>query len=152
MGAAGLSHGEIEQDMSEDEKIAEQRKRMGLPPGIDPRNFDLRKALDPVALERVIRAQEMARAQAQATTQVLIGTIVTLVTSAFGFVAALAWNSAITEILNDNIQSNQWKNLPKWAPLTIYAVIVTLIAVVVVVLLNRIAGRAAKKSVIQAGG
>src|SRR5438045_696730 len=82
--------------MSEDQKAAEQRRRMGLPQGFDPR-----KAMDPATMERMIRAQAVARAQAQAATTVVIGTIVTLVSSAFGFVAALAWNDAINATLNE---------------------------------------------------
>lgn len=135
--------------MQEDPQVAEHKRRLNL----DPRNFDPRKALDPASLERVIKAQALARAQAAATTQVLLGTIVTLITSAFGFVAALAWNSVIQTVLNDNINSGfLGKNPPNWAYPLVYAAIVTLVAVFVVVGLNRIAGRIAKRSVIEASG
>ncbi len=80
--------------MSDDQQRheAEQRRRFGLPAGVDPRNFDPRRAMDPASLEKVLKAQAIARAEAQAATTVIIATIVSLVTSAFSFVAALAWN------------------------------------------------------------
>jgi len=92
--------------MSDEQKTAEQRRRMGLPGGLDPRNFDPRKAMDPATVERLMRAQAVARAEASAATTVLIGTVVTLITSAFGFVAALAWNDAIVEVLKDYVNPN----------------------------------------------
>lgn len=58
-----------------------------------------------------------------------------LATAAFGLVAALAWNSAIQEAFK------------KYAPagsvraLLLYAVVVTIIAVVVILLIGRLAGR-----------
>ena len=137
--------------MSDDQKAAEQRRRMGLPSGLDPRNFDPRKAMDPATLERLMRAQAVARAEASAATTVLIGTVVTLITSAFGFVAALAWNDAIVEVLKDYVNPNfgALRNNPALVK-TMYAVVATLIAVIVVVVLNRLAGRAARKSAISA--
>ncbi|MFI5273623.1 MAG: DUF5654 family protein [Ktedonobacterales bacterium] len=128
--------------MSEDIHAAEQRRRLGLPQGMDPR-----RALDPAALERVMRAQAMARAQASVATTIVIGTIVTLVTSAFSFVAALAWNDAINQIINRKIAPL----MPKAGPTTLallHASAVTIIAVVAVVILNRVAGRWAKRSAI----
>jgi len=84
--------------MNEDPKAAEQRRRLGVPQGLDPR-----RALDPASMERVMKAQAIARAQASAATTILIGTVVTLVTSAFSFVAALAWNDAINNAINDHL-------------------------------------------------
>ncbi len=120
---------------------AQGRRLMG---GIDPR-----KALDPATVERMIHTQMAARAQAQAATTVVLATIVSLVTAAFSFVAALAWNSAIQELLKENVKLDSTFLGMKISPggvQAIYAVIVTIIAVVVVVLLNRIAKRVANKS------
>lgn len=120
---------------------AHGRRLMG---GIDPR-----KALDPVTVERMIHAQLAARAQAQAATTVVLSTIVSLVTAAFSFVAALAWNSAIQQLLAEKINlQDKFFGIPisKGGVEAIYAVIVTIIAVVVVVFLNRIAKRMANKS------
>ena len=120
---------------------AQGRRLMG---GIDPR-----KALDPATVERMIHTQLAARAQAQAATTMVLGTIVSLITAAFSFVAALAWNSAIQEILHEAIPVNGsifGIKISQGAVQAIYAVIVTIIAVIVVVLLNRIAKRMANKS------
>lgn len=115
--------------------------------------IDPRKAIDPTAVERMIRAQVAARTQAQAATTVVLATIVSLITSAFSFVAALAWNTAIQQILNE-LFGLDGKNKNRIFGITltpgqveaIYAVIVTIIAVVVVVILNRMAKRMANKS------
>lgn len=138
--------------MSEDVKVAEQRRRMGLPPGIDPRNYDPRKALDSAAMERVMKAQALARAQAQAATTVVIGTIVTLISSAFGFVAALAWNDAIKASLDDFLHRTFGIN-PNNPPPSVYllrATLFTVIAIIAIVILQRVAGRWAKKAAIAA--
>lgn len=138
--------------MSEDVKVAEQRRRMGLPPL--PQGFDPRRAIDPAAMERMMRAQAVARAQAQAATTVVIGTIVTLVSSAFGFVAALAWNDAIVATLNQvliNTFHFTKDQLATSASIQLLrAVSFTLIAVIAIVILQRIAGRWAKKAAITA--
>jgi hypothetical protein len=111
--------------------------------------IDPRKAMDPATIERMIHAQVAARAQAQAATTVVLATIVSLITSAFSFVAALAWNSAIQQLLKEKV--NVGKSLfgvtiSEGGVQAIYAVIVTVIAVVVVLILNRIARRYASKS------
>ena len=66
----------------------------------------------------------------------LLQQMVTLATSAFGLVAALAWNSVIQEFVSTYVK--------KWLPgggsivsLLVYAVIVTLIAVLVTYNLSR---------------
>ncbi|HEY7340177.1 MAG TPA: DUF5654 family protein [Ktedonobacterales bacterium] len=120
---------------------AHGRRLMG---GIDPR-----KALDPATVERMIHTQLAARAQAQAATTMVLATIVSLITAAFSFVAALAWNSAIQELLKENVKLNSTFlgiKISDGGVEAIYAVIVTVIAVVVVVFLNRIAKRVANKS------
>lgn len=65
----------------------------------------------------------------------VIKTIITLVTTAFGLVAGLAWNDAIQALISQFFAAG--------GALTgqiVYAVIVTIIAVVVTILLARIAG------------
>jgi Na+-translocating ferredoxin:NAD+ oxidoreductase RnfE subunit len=133
--------------MQEDPQVAEHRRRMNL----DPRNLDPRKALDSASLERVLRAQALARAQAQAATTVVIGTIVTLISSAFGFVAALAWNDAIRDILS-NLLAKTGLNTKFGATgeAVLTAVVFTIIAVIAIVILQRVAGRWAKKAAISA--
>ena len=132
--------------MEEDPKVAEQRHRLGLPQGIDPR-----KALDSAAMERVLKAQALARAQAQAATTVVLGTVVTLVTSAFGFIAALAWNDAITALLNKYLVPLFSKtSFGQTGLLVLKAIVLTILAVIVVVATQRVAGRYAKKSIVSA--
>jgi hypothetical protein len=128
--------------MSDDvqSKAAGQHWHLELPQGIDPR-----KVLDAAGLERVLKAQAAARAQAAAVTSVLIGTIVTLVTSAFGFVAALAWNNAISTFIKNDVQVA----MPHLDPTLLavaQAIAVTIIAVIAVVIIQRVAGRWAKKA------
>jgi hypothetical protein len=99
----------------------------------------------------MLRAQAVARAQAQAASTVVISTIVSLVTSAFGFVAALAWNSAIQKVLADSVMPRLARaGLGAGGVLVVYAVFVTLLAIIVVFLLNRIASRWVKKSAAEA--
>ncbi|MCG2685980.1 DUF5654 family protein [Candidatus Parcubacteria bacterium] len=66
--------------------------------------------------------------------------MVTLATSAFGMIAALAWNSAITTFVNDYIK----KILPIGSgviSLFIYAILVTILAVSVTYNLSKMAER-----------
>jgi len=65
----------------------------------------------------------------------VVATMISLASAAFGVVAALAWNSAITELFA------QWNRAGKIRGLFIYAILVTLIGVVVIVLLGRLAAR-----------
>jgi hypothetical protein len=125
---------------------AEHHRHLNIPVGA----MDPRKVMDSAAMERVLKAQAAARAQAAASTTVFIGTIVALVSSAFGLVAALSWNTAITGWV-------QWLAKGPLAPLDLggflpfaQAIIVTLIAVAAVVILNRIAGRFAKQNAFNA--
>ena len=128
--------------MQEDPQIAEQRRRLNMPPGFDPR-----KAVDPAVVEKMVRAQSAVRAQAQAATTVYLATMLSLASSAFGLIAALAWNSAIQRILQDNINGPlKTLNLPTGTILLIYAVIVTLIGATVVIILSRMGRRLAVKS------
>jgi len=66
-----------------------------------------------------------------------LATTFSLVSAAFGLIAALAWNTAITKWLSEWL-SNGGNEV---AGLFVYAVIVTFIGVVVIVLLARVAAR-----------
>ena len=70
----------------------------------------------------------------------VIKQMLTLSTSAFGLVAALAWNSVIQEFVNTYVK--------KWLPngsgiisLLIYAIVVTLLAVLVTLQLSKLSER-----------
>lgn len=65
-----------------------------------------------------------------------VATMISLASAAFGVVAALAWNSAITTFFNEHFVHGA-----KVSALFIYAVVVTLIGVTVIVLLSRLATR-----------
>lgn len=66
----------------------------------------------------------------------IMETMLTLITTAFAFVAGLAWNEAIQKLIEEFYTAGG-----AVTGLLIYAVIVTIVAVVVVVLLARIAGK-----------
>jgi hypothetical protein len=63
-------------------------------------------------------------------------TIITLVTTAFGLVAGLAWNDAIQKLIETLVGSGD-----ALSGLFIYAIVVTIIAVVVTILLARVAAK-----------
>ncbi len=139
--------------MSDDQQRqeAEQRKHFGIPSGVDPRNLDPRRMMDTAAVEKLMKAQAIARAEAQAATTVVIATIVSLVTSAFSFIAALAWNDAIQALLNGLVSNKVGTfTLTPTEVKIVYAVAVTVIAIVVILIVNRFAGDLAKKSAIAA--
>lgn len=100
-------------------------------------------------MEKMMRAQAVARAEAQAATTVVIATVVSLVTSAFGFVAALAWNSAIQAVLTTVIVKDFGLKADDPMVLVLYALVATVIAIIVVVATSRFAGNIAKKSAIE---
>ena len=60
-----------------------------------------------------------------------------LITAAFGLVAALAWNTAIQTWFVENLQNTGGP----W----IYAIIITIIAVIMTIWIGRIAGKLTKK-------
>jgi hypothetical protein len=66
--------------------------------------------------------------------KIVIQSMITLASAAFGLVAALAWNDAIKETINRLLGGSE--NL---ASKYIYAVVATLLAVVIVLVLARIA-------------
>ena len=59
--------------------------------------------------------------------------IVALMTAAFGFVAALAWNAAISKLMEDWLGTGGDQTMG----LLIYAIIVTIVAVIAIVLISR---------------
>lgn len=63
--------------------------------------------------------------------------IVALMTAAFGFVAALAWNTAISKLMEDWLGTGGDQTLG----LIIYAIIVTAVAVIAIVLISRVYGK-----------
>ena len=73
---------------------------------------------------------------ADKVTKLIMETIRGLITTAFAFVAGLAWNDAIQKLIESVIGAGD--ALPT---LFIYAIIVTIVAVVVTVLLARVAGK-----------
>ena len=66
----------------------------------------------------------------------VVATMISLASAAFGVVAALAWNEAITTLFDRYFIKGA-----RISALFIYAVVITLIGVVVIVLLGRLAGR-----------
>ena len=73
---------------------------------------------------------------ANEVTKLIMETILALITTAFAFVAGEAWNSAIQKLIESVIGTGD--ALPS---LFTYAIVVTIIAVVVTVLIARVAGR-----------
>lgn len=63
-------------------------------------------------------------------------TIITLVTTAFGLVAGLAWNDAIQKLIETLVGTGD-----ALSGLFIYAIIVTILAVVVTIILARMAAK-----------
>ncbi|MBQ2961353.1 MAG: hypothetical protein IJE13_00150 [Methanobrevibacter sp.] len=63
-------------------------------------------------------------------------TIITLVTTAFGLVAGLAWNDAIQKLIETLVGTGDALN-----GLFIYAIVVTILAVVVTIILARMAAK-----------
>ena len=73
---------------------------------------------------------------ANEVTKLIMETILALITTAFAFVAGSAWNDAIQKLIESIIGSGD--AIPS---LFIYAIVVTIVAVVITVLVARIAGR-----------
>jgi uncharacterized membrane protein YjjP (DUF1212 family) len=66
----------------------------------------------------------------------VVATMISLASAAFGVVAALAWNAAITTAFN-----NAFGTDGTTGALFVYAVVATIVGVVVIVSLGRLAGR-----------
>ena len=73
---------------------------------------------------------------ANEVTKMIMETILALITTAFAFVAGEAWNSAIQALIESIVGTGD--AIPS---LLTYAIIVTVIAVIVTVLIARIAGK-----------
>ena len=73
---------------------------------------------------------------ASEVSKLIMETILGLITTAFAFVAGLAWNDAIQKLIEQFIGTGD--ALPS---LFIYAIVVTVVAVIVTVLLARVAGK-----------
>ena len=69
-------------------------------------------------------------------TKLIMETILGLITTAFAFVAGLAWNDAIQKLIESVMGAGD-----ALTGLFIYAVVVTIIAVVVTILLARLAAK-----------
>ncbi len=76
--------------------------------------------------------------------RVFLQTLITLASAAFGFVAALAWNEAIQATIEKVVGKED--NL---AGLYTYAILATIIAIVVLVALGRAAARVGGESAIE---
>ena len=86
----------------------------------------------------------MVKKQSKKLTIEIVHQMLTLATSGFGLVAALAWNSVIQEFVNSYIK--------KWLPresgiisLLIYAMVITVLAVFVTLQLTKILAALEKK-------
>ena len=80
------------------------------------------------------------KAEEQALHIEIVDKMLTLATSGFGLVAALAWNSLIQEIVNNYVK----KFFPEGSgiiSLFIYAIVVTILAVIVTLQLSRLLKR-----------
>ncbi len=69
-------------------------------------------------------------------------TIATLITTAFGLIAALAWNDAIKAIINQYFQAGDGT-----MGILIYAILITIIAVVATLLIARFIAKPAVQAV-----
>jgi uncharacterized membrane protein YjjP (DUF1212 family) len=68
----------------------------------------------------------------------VVATMISLASAAFGVVAALAWNTAITKAFEHWLGT---ESAPSIGVFFVYAVVVTLIGVIVIVFLGRLAAR-----------
>ena len=66
----------------------------------------------------------------------LVETFATLMTAAFGMIAALAWNTAIKTLIDEIFDTGD-----TIIPLFVYAIIITVIAVICILLIARTLGR-----------
>lgn len=65
-----------------------------------------------------------------------LGTMIALATAAFGLIAALSWNTFITDLIKQYIHTGSGV----WAEL-LYAVVITVIAILVIQNLGKLADR-----------
>jgi F0F1-type ATP synthase membrane subunit c/vacuolar-type H+-ATPase subunit K len=71
--------------------------------------------------------------EGKSTIVLIVETIAALMTAAFGFVAALAWNTAIQEALKQ-----VFPNPGDLTGMFVYAIIITVVAVIAIVLIGRV--------------
>jgi hypothetical protein len=86
----------------------------------------------------LLQAAETARVagrQASRFSREFVVTVFSVVTTAFGFVVALAWNTALSEWLSELQRTNE-----TWG-FFLYALLVTFLAVIAIILLTRLAQR-----------
>jgi uncharacterized membrane protein required for colicin V production len=67
-----------------------------------------------------------------------VATVISLLTTALGVVAALAWNTALTEFFQAAFPES---NVARVTALFVYAILVTVIGVIVIIALARLATR-----------
>jgi TRAP-type C4-dicarboxylate transport system permease small subunit len=77
-------------------------------------------------------------------TRIIIQTMITLASAALGLVAALAWNEAIKETITTLLGKDEGL-----LGLYIYAILATVIAIVVLLILARAASRVGGEAVIE---
>ncbi len=77
------------------------------------------------------------------TTKMVLQSMITLASAALGLVAALAWNDAIKETITRLLGTNE-----SLSSKYLYAVLATLLAVAVVLVLARVAARGGGEAVI----
>ena len=82
------------------------------------------------------KTKKEVKNMASEVTKLIMETILGLITTAFAFVAGLAWNDAIQKLIEQFIGTGD--ALPS---LFIYAIVVTIVAVLVTVILARVAGK-----------
>ena len=80
--------------------------------------------------------EKEAKNMANEVTKLIMETILGLITTAFAFVAGLAWNDAIQKLIEQIVGPGG-----DLSSLFIYAIVVTIIAVLVTVILARFAGK-----------
>ena len=85
---------------------------------------------------QIIRITRRDKKLANEVTKLIIETILGLITTAFAFVAGLAWSDAIQKLIETCIGTGD--ALPS---LFTYAITVTIVAVVVTVLIARVAAK-----------
>jgi uncharacterized membrane protein YidH (DUF202 family) len=86
--------------------------------------------------ERPVPRVGQAVARTTRFSREVVATMISLASAAFGVVAALAWNEAITAWFNEVFTKGD-----RIGALFIYALVVTLVGVIVIVLLGRLAAR-----------
>jgi uncharacterized BrkB/YihY/UPF0761 family membrane protein len=69
-------------------------------------------------------------------TKAIVQSMITLASAALGLVAALAWNDAIKALMKEIFQENEGL-----ASLFSYAILATILAVIVMIVLSRIAAK-----------